>query len=995
MNSNLIQVQESGVPGASLIHLQSVPKRWPPANSTDRVRTDGKFLRIGAEKFWVKGVTYGPFRPNSLGDPLPEPAQVEQGFRQLVGMGANTIRSYHAPPAWLLDLAAEHGMKIFVDTPFAKNRLFLDYKSVMKSGREAVRRDVKSCKRHPAVLAYIVANEIPPDVVRWLGTKKVERYLDELVDIAKQEDPDGLVTFASFPPTEYLRPQAVDFFTMNVYLHSREKFRAYLERLQNQADEKPLLLGEYGIDTIREGEEEQAKLVAMHLEEVFRAGLAGSCIFSYTDEWFTNGHEITDWAFGLVRRDRTPKLVVPHVAERWRADPRPALERYPRVSVVVCSYNGASTLEGCLQSLGKLNYPDYEVILVDDGSTDSTRQIALRYSNVRYHYQRNKGLSVARNVGMDLATGEIIAYTDSDCLADEDWLYYLVARLLDVDASAVGGPNLLPTNDGPVAACVSASPGTPAHVLINDQIAEHIPGCNMAFWAERLRAIGGFDPVFTTAGDDVDVCWRLQNEGERIAYNPAAMVWHHRRRTVKLYLKQQIGYGEAEALLKRKHPEKFRGFRSESIWAGRIYTRAGLGLNVGRPIVHFGRFAAGMFQTLYSPPRVWWPLLCLSLEWWLTIFLLLGAATVFHPTTIVVPDRIKTAEQLWEAWDKTFSATVASQLSNPLWLIPFLMLGTTAFVSFWVAGQARPPVHQRRWWSRLLIAAMHIAQPVERGFARYRMRFKTIRIPEKLRGLRRGWEVRAGRLLSRRHIDLWSENGVGREQLLEGLVALAKKNRWNIQVDPGWQPLDVTFYGDRWCKINLTTATDCHGGGRLLTRVRLRMRATLFYNAVVFLLWYVLVLGFFSNLPPEASGDYIITRPWEMMKNWVTDHRWELALIPVFLVIYSRLRVLWGQLNRTVMASVLHVAEQLGLTVVGDPDLLHSPTPAPSTNVPQPVSVPVEQPAAAVPGSAVPAALTPTATNTLVPGLPAESIPALQPATIASPPVMPDTPVTV
>ena len=98
----------------------------------------------------------------------------------------------------------------------------------------------------------------------------------------------------------------------------------------------------------------------------------------------------------------------------------------------------------------------------------------------------------------------------------------------------MGGPNLLPTNDGPVAACVSASPGTPAHVLIDDNVAEHVPGCNMAFWADRLRAIGGFDPVYRKAGDDVDVCWRLQAEGDKIVYAPGghglAPPPRHRRR---------------------------------------------------------------------------------------------------------------------------------------------------------------------------------------------------------------------------------------------------------------------------------------------------------------------------------------------------------------------------------------------------------------------------------------------------------------------------------
>ena len=153
----------------------------------------------------------------------------------------------------------------------------------------------------------------------------------------------------------------------------------------------------------------------------------------------------------------------------------------------------------------------------------------------------------------------------------------------------------------------------------------------MAFWTERLRAIGGFDPVYTKAGDDVDLCWRLQDEGEHIVFAPAAMVWHHRRATVKAYLKQQRGYGEAEGLLKRKHPEKFRGFRANVSWAGKIYTRSGLGLSVGEPIVHHGVFGTGLFQTIYAAPQVWWPLLVLSLEWWVTALLLEGLGHRLQP----------------------------------------------------------------------------------------------------------------------------------------------------------------------------------------------------------------------------------------------------------------------------------------------------------------------------------------------------------------------------
>jgi GT2 family glycosyltransferase len=855
-----------------------------------RVRIDGKFFQAGSgEKLWVKGVTYGPFRPREDGLALPDQHQIEADMRQIIGLGANVVRVYHTPPREFLDTAHEFRLKVFVDVPWSKHRCFLDSREDMESGRRAVRDAARACKDHPALFALSVVNEIPPDVVRWTGHTKVERFIDELIDIGHQEDPEALLTFASFPPIEYVRPRGVDFYTMNVYLHKREEFRSYLQRLQNLADEKPLLLGEYGIDSLRNGEDEQAELLQMHLQEVYGQGLAGTCCFSYTDEWFTGGHPVNDWAFGLVRRDRTPKPAFFRVAQVFHGpSPLPALSRYPKVSVVVCSYNGSKTLDGCLASLEKLNYPDYEVVLVNDGSTDSVPEIAARYPYIRYHAQKNQGLSAARNTGMNLATGEIIAYTDDDCFADADWLYFLVSKLLETGASGVGGPNLLPTGDGPVAACVSASPGTPAHILVDDNVAEHIPGCNMAFWADRLRAVGGFDPVYTKAGDDVDACWRLQAEGNVLVYAPAAMVWHHRRATVNAYLKQQRGYGEAEGLLKRKHPEKFQGFRADLSWMGRIYTRAGLGLEVGKPVVHHGIFGMGFFQTIYSAPQIWWPLMLLSPEWWFLALSMLWLAPVWNPAASLARFGL-------------LGSFAYSPFANPLLLVPIAMLLVTLGIAWMVAGQASPPVPQRRFWSRLLIAAMHVAQPVERGWARYKTRFVTIEIPAAFHELRRAWQRRAGHLLSRRRIDLWAENDAGREKLLESLLALAADNRWFVRVDPGWDSHDVRFYGDRWCKTDLVTVTENHGSGKRLTRVRLEPAATFFQKV----LWMALAYAWFMA--------------------WCVGGPWTLAATPVVLGLALHVRQSERRLNAVVVASVLTVAEQLGMTVVGAPDAFKRP----------------------------------------------------------------------
>ena len=96
-------------------------------------------------------------------------------------------------------------------------------------------------------------------------------------------------------------------FSFNVYLERQRDFEKYLARLQNLAEDKPLIFGEFGLDTIRKSEEQQAEVLAWHLEGVVRGGAAGTIFFAWTDEWFTGGSDITDWAFGLVTRDRQPK----------------------------------------------------------------------------------------------------------------------------------------------------------------------------------------------------------------------------------------------------------------------------------------------------------------------------------------------------------------------------------------------------------------------------------------------------------------------------------------------------------------------------------------------------------------------------------------------------------------------------------------------------------------------------------------------------------------
>jgi glycosyltransferase involved in cell wall biosynthesis len=774
---------------------------------------------LGTEKFHLKGVTYGPFAPDPTGCTFASPEQTRCDLALIRELGANTVRTYYVPPRWFLDAALEQQVRVFVDVPWPKHLCFLDDPPRRREARETVRAAARACRNHPALLAYSVVNEIPPDIVRWSGVTRIERFISELVAVAQQEDPGGLCTFTCYPPTEFLRVPACDFLCFNVYLHHPGTFEVYLSRLQSLAGSRPLVLGEFGMDSIRNGESEQAQFLSWQIESACRRGVAGSVLFSFTDDWYRGGMQIQDWAFGVTRRHREPKPAFAAVQRQYRQAPCLPLSRAPRVSVVVASYNGGKTLRTCLTSLQQLRYPDYEVILVDDGSTDDTPEIARVFPAVRCIRQENRGLSAARNAGVAAATGDLVAFTDSDCRVDEHWLYYMVNDLLRGDYAAMGGHNFLPPDDSPVAAAVMASPGGPAHVMLTDEEAEHIPGCNMLFHKWALEEIGGFDPVFRKAGDDVDVCWRLLERGRRIGFCHAGFVWHYRRSTIRAYLRQQRGYGEAEALLARKHPEYFSPLGG-SIWRGRIYSDNRGGVILRRPVIYHGVFASGFFQKLYQPPVSLALMLCTSLEYHVFI---------------------------------TFPLLLLALLVPLLWALPAASLLLSLGVCTLAAVQADVPADRNRFWTRPLIALLHALQPLERGLARYRT------------GLRRrdtsGPGVKALRLPpigvpKSGEVLYWSDGRVDRFQLLGALKPQLEEAGWLYREDTGWETFDLEIQTDPWTQVRLVTVHEDLELGRRNIRCRFRTA----WTARLTLAFWGLVTGMLLVLRSFAG-----TWPWAWM----------------------------------------------------------------------------------------------------------------------------------
>ena len=778
----------------------SVGSHAPESDEAPPIRVHGKFFFCGEEKHFVKGVTYGPFGQASHGAQFPERATVDRDFALMREAGVNTVRVFTAPPLWLLDAAREAGLRVLVGLPWSQHVMFLDDARIRAEIRGAVGEAVRACRQHPAIFAYLVGNEIPPDVVRWHGAERIRGFLRDLVALVREEHPGALVSYANFPSTEYLAVDFTDFVSFNVYLHRETAFRHYVARLHNLAVDQPLVLTEFGVDSLREGEEGQREILSWQVRTAFEAGVAGTAVFAWTDEWFTGGHLIEDWAFGLVDRERRPKPALAEIERQYAGTLPPPLSRYPRVSVVVCAYNAERTIDECLASLSRLHYPDYEVIVVDDGSTDGTLAIAERWGYCRVLSGPNQGLSAARNLGAEAADGEIVAYTDSDCVADPDWLTYLVAKMEAGGLAACGGPNFPPPEEDLVAAAVAVSPGGPTHVLISDEVAEHIAGCNMAFRREALRRLGGFDPIYRAAGDDVDICWRFQDAGYVIGFSAAAIVWHYRRNTVRAYLRQQRGYGKAEALVYAKHPFRFNLF-GQAKWLGRIYGDLSAALLLSRkPVIYSGTFGRGLFQTMYEPPSSLTTFLPLSFEWSVAALLLslVGIVEGGWLWLLTVPQFV------------TWAMCVNGALNAPV---------AKRYAGLKGRGDAATIVKLRS-----LVALLIYLAPLLRGAERIRWRLRTMQAPQRIR---LGATEQRARIDWRRRtftLSYWSEEAAEKEGLIGGLINFLVPQKYFVVSDTGWSGWDLKIARGLWNRALVTICSENHGATQRLLRVRCAMR---------------------------------------------------------------------------------------------------------------------------------------------------------------------------
>ncbi len=237
----------------------------------------------------------------------------------------------------------------------------------------------------------------------------------------------------------------------------------------------------------------------------------------------------------------------------------------PFISIIIPAKNTQDTLKRCLDSILNLNYRDYEIIIINDGSTDETGKILLGYHGIKIVTTAGIGPSRARNMAVEFASGEFIAFTDADCIVDKDWLEELLAGFnCYPGAASCGGRQELPDDASGFQKKVFLLMNKIGFVTDymrrgEDRIIEvsHNASCCVMYKKDIFLKAGGFLEDFWP-GEDVELDYKLKKTGCKLVFNPKAVVYHYRVDSQKNFLKMMYRYGWSQGVLVRRHKKIFR-----------------------------------------------------------------------------------------------------------------------------------------------------------------------------------------------------------------------------------------------------------------------------------------------------------------------------------------------------------------------------------------------------------------------------------------------------
>lgn len=250
----------------------------------------------------------------------------------------------------------------------------------------------------------------------------------------------------------------------------------------------------------------------------------------------------------------------------------------PNISIIVPVYNGEATIRTCVEALLGLDYPRdrFEVIIVDNKSIDGTRRIVEGYAVTLLQEAAVQSSYAARNLGIAHASGDILAFTDADCVPERGWLRAIIAVIEPADVGGVAGAIEAFRADSAVER-YQAQRAIRADRAYKHKVLPFAQTANAAYKREVFEKIGLFDPTLIYGGD-LDFSWRMQSgAGLRLVYEALAFVWHRHRTTYKglfgLYEKNAI----ANCLLAERyhHYETYPRVRT-FLYLSRELLRSGL-----------------------------------------------------------------------------------------------------------------------------------------------------------------------------------------------------------------------------------------------------------------------------------------------------------------------------------------------------------------------------------------------------------------------------------
>ena len=257
------------------------------------------------------------------------------------------------------------------------------------------------------------------------------------------------------------------------------------------------------------------------------------------------------------------QLTLKGFAERVHA-PGEQASLQPEVSIVIPVMNRAAELSRCLKSLALLNYPEekLQIIVVDDGSSDDSPTVARELGALLVSSGgTGRGPAAARNVGAATASGEILAFIDSDCTASSNWLAELLPTFADSKIVAVGGLVDGMCRESAVDhyenVMSSLSLGGRELTGASGDDTFYLPSCNLLVRRAAFLKAGGFNDAMHV-GEDVDLTWRLRDSGWTIAYLPLGKIYHEHRSSIRSFMSRRFDYGTSEGMLQLLHPRRHK-----------------------------------------------------------------------------------------------------------------------------------------------------------------------------------------------------------------------------------------------------------------------------------------------------------------------------------------------------------------------------------------------------------------------------------------------------